>query len=255
LGSPKPVKRRAASDVETSPSVKQWTDQELYEELLTRVSEIPEGDNATERERRQIIARYLMVLAGDPDSAVAAMDGLNADEQQSLKNHLLGLWTLIDPQGHPSSGRRITEALPRYRQAVHHMAAATDSLALANLEFCTEIEAYGQIKPFSGNRFNAGQQVIVYCEVENFAAAEQDGVYRTRLQGSYDIYDASGTKVFSQLLPLDEQGSRNRLRDYFVAYQMNLPNQLSPGTYRLQLTVEDLVGKKYGQSTIPFEIR
>ena len=97
--------------------------------------------------------------------------------------------------------------------------------------------------------------MILYCEVENFAASEREGLHQTQLQGSYDIYDASGTKVVSQLLPVDQQRSRNRLRDYFVAYQMNLPKQLPPGTYRLQLTVEDLIGKKYGQSNIPFEIR
>ncbi len=251
----KPAKDSETRAGEPSRSTKDWSTEELYKELLTRVSAIRDSEDATERERRQIIARYLMVLAGDPESAVVAMDGLNENEQQYLKNHLLGLWTLIDPAGHPSSGRRITEALPRYRRAIDHMAAATDSLALASLEFCTEIEAYGQIKPFTGNRFNAGQQVIVYCEVENFSAAERESGYQTRLQGSYDIYDGSGTKVVSQLLPLDEQQSRNRLRDYFVAYQMNLPKQLSPGTYRLQLTIEDLVGKKYGQSNIPFEIR
>jgi hypothetical protein len=35
---------------------------------------------------------------------------------------------------------------------------------------------------------------------------------------------------------------------------MHLPAQLSAGTYRLQLTMEDVVGKKYGQASIPFEI-
>jgi hypothetical protein len=135
------------------------------------------------------------------------------------------------------------------------MAAATDSLELRSLEFCTEIESYGQIKPFPGNRFSAGQQVILYCEVENFAAADRDGHFQTQLQGNYDIYDASGRKVISQLLPVDQQRSRNRLRDYFVAYQMNLPKALPTGTYRLQLTIEDVVGKKYGQQDIPFEIR
>jgi len=255
FATPRPAGRtNPATDDQLQP-IGKWTTEELYAELLTRVTMPSDDEKATERERRQIIARYLMVLAGDPESAVSAMDGLNENEQQYLKNHLLGLWTLIDPSGHPSGGRRITEALPRYREATRHMAAATDSLSLNSLEFCTEIEAYGQVKPFEGNRFSAGQQVILYCEVENFSAADRDGVFQTQLQGSYDIYDASGTKVVSQLLPVDQQRSRNRLRDYFVAYQMNLPKQLSPGTYRLQLTVEDLVGKKYGQANIPFEIR
>ena len=228
---------------------------ELFEQLLVRLSDPRPDESPTDRERRQIVMRHLMVLAGQPEEAVASMEGLNPTEQLYLKNQLMGLWTMIDPEGHPSSGRRITEALPRFREATRHLATATDSLALKNLEFCTEIESYGQIKPFAGNRFSAGQQVILYCEVENFADAEKNGHYQTQLQGSYDIYDANGTKVISQLLPVDQQQSRNRLRDYFVAYQMNLPQGLPSGTYRLQLTLEDNVGKKYGQSNIPFEIR
>ncbi|WP_147871443.1 hypothetical protein [Stieleria maiorica] len=228
---------------------------ELYQQLLNRISQPQEGESPTQRERRQIVMRHLMVLAGQPEDALQSMQGLNPTEQLYLQNQLMGLWTMIDPEGHPSSGRRITEALPKFREATRHMATATDSLSLNSLEFCTEIESYGQIKPFEGNRFVAGQQVILYCEIENFAAEDHGGYFQTRLQGSYDIYNADGTKVISQLLPVDQQRSRNRLRDYFVAYQMNLPKGLPHGTYRLQLTIEDVVGKKYGQSSIPFEIR
>ncbi|MDM4016245.1 hypothetical protein [Roseiconus lacunae] len=233
----------------------QITEDDLYSQLLERIVAPKSGETSNDLARRQIIARYLMVLAGDPETATESMDGFSESEREFLRNQLMGLWTMIDPDGHPSAGRRVTEALPQFRAATSYLAAASDSLDLRHLEFCTEIESYGQIKPFDGNRFAAGQQVILYCEVENFAASEQSGLFQTRLEGSYDIYDASGSKVVSQLLPADQQRSRNRLRDYFVAYQMNLPESLRKGTYRLQLTLEDAVGKKYGQANIPFEIR
>ena len=241
--------------IPTKVPARELSEDELYGQLLRRLSNPPADESPIDRERRQIVLRHLMVLAGQPENAIESMEGLNKTEQLYLTNQLMGLWTMINPQGHPSSGRRITEALPKFREATRHMATATDSLTLNSLEFCTEIEAYGQIKPFDGNRFAAGQQVILYCEIENFAAAERSGEFQTKLQGSYDIYDSTGTKVISQLLPVDQQRSRNRLRDYFVAYQMNLPKGLPTGTYRLQLTIEDAVGKKYGQSNIPFEIR
>ncbi len=236
-------------------NMQQLSEAELYRELLDRMSQPSDDESPAQRERREFVMRHLMVLAGDPEAAIESMQGLNPTEQLYLENQLMGLWTMIDPEGHPSSGRRITEALPKFREATRLMATATDSLTLNSLEFCTEIESYGQIKPFEGNRFVAGQQVILYCEIENFAAEDLNGYFQTQLQGSYDIYSANGTKVISQLLPVDQQQSRNRLRDYFVAYQMNLPKGLPPGTYRLQLTIEDIVGKKYGQSSIPFEIR
>ncbi|WP_253158727.1 hypothetical protein [Stieleria tagensis] len=241
--------------LKADPPAPELSNDALYAQLIERLVRPVDGETPVEKERRQITARHLMVLAGDPNAATQQIDGLNETEQRYLKNQLLGLWTIVDPEGHPSSSRRITEALPMFREATRHMAAATDSLALNHLEFCTEIEDYGQIKPFAGNRFIAGQQVILYCEVENFAAAPKDDQFETQLRGSYDIYDDAGTKVIGQLLPVDQQRSRNRLRDYFVAYKMNLPKQLPQGTYRLELTLEDVVGKKYGQSNIPFEIK
>ncbi|MEM6692901.1 MAG: hypothetical protein AAF664_25965, partial [Planctomycetota bacterium] len=74
------------------------------------------------------------------------------------------------------------------------------------------------------------------------------------LQGIYDLYDSDGNKVLGQLLPLDSQTVRNPLRDHFVAYQMALSSELPAGTYRLELTLEDMLGKKYGQASVPFEI-
>ncbi|WP_150076158.1 hypothetical protein [Roseiconus nitratireducens] len=242
------------SDAALAPQP-ELTEDELYAQLLRRITSADEEESPQERERRLLIASHLMVLAGDPQAATESLEGISETDKQYLQNQLMGLWTLIDPEGHPSSGRRVTEALTKYRAATQFMAAATDSLSLDHLEFCTEIESYGQIKPFEGNRFSAGQQVILYCEVENFAVVEQDGRFQTELHGVYDIYDGSDTKIFSQLLPVDQQQSRNRLRDYFVAYEMYLPKQMPSGSYRLMLTLEDRVSKKYGQATIPFEIK
>ncbi|MFU7560963.1 hypothetical protein ACMFWY_19935 [Roseiconus sp. JC912] len=243
------------SPSETVGPAKELTEDELYSKLLERIVEPKVGETPLDLERRQVIARYLMVLAGDPETAIESMDGFNESEREFLKNQLVGLWTMIDPDGHPSSGQRVNEALPRFRAAAAYLSEATESLELRHLEFCTEIESYGQVKPFEGNRFAPGQQVILYCEVENFSVVDQGGLFQTSLEGSYEIFDASGNKVVSQLLPTDQQRSRNRLRDYFVAYQMNLPDQLRKGTYRLQLTLEDALGKKVGQANIPFEIR
>lgn len=228
--------------------------EDLYATLLEQLSKSTEGESEAERTSRLIRQRLMMVLAGNPDAAVKEFSGMPEAEQEYLRHQLLGLWTMIDPEGHPVPSHRFTTALPQIRKAARFAAAATDSLEVRSLAFCTEIESYGQIKPFDGNRFDAGQQVILYCEIENFTAKQTAGGFETHLQGSYDIFDADNKKVVSQLLPADKQVSANYLRDYFIAYQMHLPQQLSPGTYRLQLTMEDVNKKKYGQASIPLEI-
>jgi len=241
-------------DVDPSTLTNKLPDHVLYDSLLQRLATPVAGESEAEKASRLIKLRHLMVLSGDPDKAVERIEGLSPAEQEYLRHQLLGLWTMIDPQGHPVSSRRFTSALPQIREAAKFAAAATDSLEVRSLAFCTEIESYGQIKTFTGNRFDAGQQVILYCEIENFTVTKQEEGFQTHLQGSYDIYNDANEKVVSQLLPADEQISANYLRDYFIAYQMHLPGQLQPGTYRLQLTMEDVSGKKYGQASIPFEI-
>ncbi len=244
----------AAPGPPTPVSPEFLSDQELYDALLTRLTTPGIGETDTERSRRLIMARHLMVLAGNPEKAAQKMEGLSQQEQKYLHHQLAGLWKMIDPKGHPVAGRRFSSALPELREATKYLAAATDSLEVKSLSFCTEIEAYGQVKTFPGNRFQAGQPVILYCEVDNFSVSKVEQGFETHLQGSYDVYNAANEKVVSQTLPADRQVASKYLRDYFIAYQMHLPKQLPAGTYRLQLTMEDVAGKKYGQASIPFEI-
>ena len=227
----------------------------LYDALAQQLSKAPVGEEPAERTARLIRLRHLLVLSGNPDAAVEKISGLSGAEQEFLRHQLLGLWTIIDPEGHPTSpSRRFTSAVPQIREAAKFAAAATDALEVRALAFCTDIQSYGQFKRFEGNRFDAGQQVILYCEIDNFTAKRVDGGFETHLQGSYDIYDSENRKVLSQLLPGDLQVSTNYLRDYFIAYQMLIPQELPAGTYKLRLTMEDRNGKKYGNSDVPFEI-
>lgn len=227
----------------------------LYDALAQQLSKAPVGEEPAERTARLIRLRHLLVLSGDPDAAVEKISGLSEAEQEFLRHQLLGLWTIIDPEGHPTSpSRRFTSAVPQIREAAKFAAAATDALEVRALAFCTDIQSYGQFKRFEGNRFDAGQQVILYCEIDNFTAKRVDDGFETHLQGSYDIYDSENRKVLSQLLPGDQQISANYLRDYFIAYQMLIPQELPAGTYKLRLTMEDRNGKKYGNSDIPFEV-
>ncbi len=199
----KPIDLPPPSDAKLNPEF--LSDEELYQVLLTRLTTPGVDETEAERSRRLIMARHLMVLAGNHQEAARKLEGLSSQEQKYLRHQLAGLWKMIDPKGHPVAGRRFSSALPELREATKYLAAATDSLEVKSLSFCTEIEAYGQIKTFPGNRFEAGQQVILYCEVDNFNVTEVEDGFETHLQGSYDVYDAENEKVVSQLLPADRQ--------------------------------------------------
>ena len=254
-----PMTNSATSPPPTSSPVpkeiQKLSDSELFDALVKRLQTPSEHETEAELHRRVVMARHLMVLSGDPERAVEKIEGLSNEEEEFLRHQLLGLWTIIDPKGHPVPSRRLSSALPEMRKATGFLAAASDTLEVRGMEFCTEIEAYGEVTPFASRRFVPGQEVILYCEIENFKAAELENGFETRLQGSYDLIDADGRRISSQTLPEDRQVSKNWLRDYFVAYQMYLPDAIEPGRYQLRLTMEDLHGKKYGQSTLDFEIK
>jgi hypothetical protein len=102
----------------------------------------------------------------------------------------------------------------------------------------------------------------LYVEVDNFAAEKKGPQgYETELQGSYQIFDERGQIVAERQLPLDRETCRNFRRDYFLAYPIYMPEQIVPGRYRLELTIEDrkassdYQGRKLGEGLIEFSIR
>jgi hypothetical protein len=244
----------AASNASMTASLETASTDELYAELLERMAKATAGESDADRYRRQIIGRHLMLFSGNPDGAVDAIDGMSPKEQEFLRHHLLGTWSMVDTAGHPVATRRWSTALPELRLATQHLSLIAESLEVRSLAFCREIQSYGQTTPFESNRFEPGQKVILYCEIDNFTALSTQDGFETHLQGSYEVFDSKGQKVAGQVLPADKQVCANHLRDYFIAYQMGLPNGLEPGSYRLELTMECLQGQKYGQASIPFEI-
>lgn len=228
---------------------------ELYADLITLLKAPQPGESDGDRFRRRLAMRYLQVLSGDPDAAVDEFDGLKQSEQEFLRHHLLALWNMTDPGGHPVASRRLATALPKLRTATQNLAAATEHLDVRSLAFCTEITTYGLVKRFPSSRFEKGQKVILYCEIDNFVADKTAAGFQTELQGSYEIFADDGTKVAGQVLPVDQQTWDQYLRDFYIAYKMHLPEELAPGDYRLALTMECLRGRKYGQASIPFTIK
>ena len=85
-------------------------------------------------------------------------------------------------------------------------------------------------------------------------AGEKPDGFETELQGGYQVFDPAGRRMADHELPLDKQICRNRRRDYFIAYRVYMPKNIPPGPYRLQLTIEDIRGQKFGQASIDFEI-
>ena len=207
-----------------------------------------------ETARLEIMRRLLYVVANRRDEAVSPIDELDEDEQEYWKHQLHGLLVSTDADGKHPTTRRAALALRHLRTATDHLANVS-TLDVGNLTFCKEVLSYGDYRVFDSYSFRAKEEVVMYVEIDNFAAHPRGDSFETELHSSYEIIDDAGRRVANVVLPVDKQVSSNRRRDYFIAYLITMPHQIASGSYRLQLTVEDVIGKKSNHAAIDFRIQ
>jgi hypothetical protein len=182
------------------------------------------------------------------------VEGLQTHGQDFVRYSLESLYEVANPDGNPVESKRYTLAMISQRKALTNLAAVSN-LEVRNAAFCSEVEGFGVVEKFPDHNFKPDQELLLYCELDNFVSSfmEKKG-YETQLQGSYEIVDTNGRRVADQLLPMDSHICRNQRRDYFIAYRIYMPQNIEPGRYQLKLIVEDLKGRKFGQSTLDFQI-
>ena len=116
-------------------------------------------------------------------------------------------------------------------------------LSIETLQLCRRVDSYGVYEPFATTRFLAGKKnrVLVYVELENFKHEPvEDGRYEVRLEQSVELFDATGeTTVWRQGPVQLVDVSRNKRRDFFIVYPIDLPANLTAGGYRLKVRIAD----------------
>jgi hypothetical protein len=230
----------------------------LETEIRSRRSQIASDDELPRLEQQ---LRLAYAAANRMDEAVASVDSLDAAQREAFKHLMFGLGVWMSPDESRRAALRSAKVLHSLREATTELATAS-KLEVRNVAFCERVDNFGWYTEFPRREFQPKQQVILYAEIENFSADQKGPAgYETELQGSYEIFDASGQLITSRQLPSDKEVCRNYRRDYFLAYKIYLPDELSPGRYRLELTVEDLKargkypGRKLGEGIIEFTIR
>jgi hypothetical protein len=223
---------------------------ELLEKQLL---DTPTTDESLRRSQ-EITLRMLYVTQRRLEDAARPIDSMSESEQEYIRHQMLALHEASNPDAMPVRSRHWSLVMNSQREATNHLAAASN-IEVKSLAFCTEVERYGVITKFPKYQFRADEEVLLYCEIENVAAEKVRNGYETQLQGSYEIIDSQGRKVADQLLPMEPEVCQNHRRDYFIVYKIYMPQQIASGSYQMKLTIEDLKGRKFGQSQIEFQIR
>ncbi len=251
-----PVVTGPSTPITTSLSTKKTWSQSLNEsiELLEKASKEPAIDENL-RISREVTLRLLYVGQRRLKDAMRPIDGLSDGENDYFQHQMQALFEANNPDAMPVRSRHWSLVMNSQREATNHLAAVSN-LEVKSVAFCTEVERYGVITKFPKYQFQADQEVLLYCEIENVAATKlkKEG-YESQLQGSYEILDSQGRKVADQLLPMEPEICQNHRRDYFIVYKIYMPQQISLGNYQLRLTVEDMKAHKFGQNQLDFQIK
>ncbi|AMV31008.1 hypothetical protein VN12_02755 [Pirellula sp. SH-Sr6A] len=223
-------------------------------ELLEQ--QIQQEANADEnlRYHRELALRMLYVSARKLDEALEPIEGLSDQENLYIRHQMQAMYEASNPDAMPVRSRHLSLVMNSQRLATNHLASVSN-LEVRSTSFCTEVERYGVITKFPKYQFAPDQEVLLYCEIENVAAKEVRDGFETQLQGSYEIVDSAGKRIAEQILPMEPDVCQNHRRDYFIVYKIYMPQQISPGQYKLRLTVEDMNARKFGQSTLDFQIK
>jgi hypothetical protein len=239
---------------EAGPST--WQEHLRAAEELLRDSSRGDLLNPQERIRQAMISRLMSLSLNDREEMLKPIEGLQAHEQDYVNHQLSAIFEAIDPEANPVASKKWSLVMLSQRKANNHLASLSN-LEINNLAFCTEVVDFGVTSPFSANKFTADQEVLLYLELDNFVSEKsKDGKgFETQLQGSYEIVDSSGRRIADQTLPADSHICKNIRRDYFIAYRVFMPKNITSGNYKLKLTIEDLKGRKFGQADIAFQIQ
>jgi hypothetical protein len=131
---------------------------------------------------------------------------------------------------------------------------AQQSLAVNNACFASRVRAWGQVERFAADRFQPGQEVIVYFELANLAANASAAGHTTSIDTVLRLVGSDGRRMHEWTFhPIDETCSSRR-RDYFVRYLVQFPAGIAAGPCRLELSVTDAVAGTTAQAALPLEI-
>ncbi|MBM4003488.1 MAG: hypothetical protein FJ295_09405 [Planctomycetes bacterium] len=238
--------------------------QQAMDGLERELASSESGLTEIERHRLEVQHRLLQVAIGQREQALKEIARMPIEQREYWKHQMRTLLLLLDEHATPSQARRAALALRELQAATEHLASQS-SLDLHNLTFCSRVDGFGTLTEFAKTEFAPGQEILLYVEIDHFRSEADSGGnelgrrnsrrYETELRGSYQIMNASGGRIADAELPLDKQSCRSPRRDYFIAYHIYLPKNLDPGAYSLQLTIEDVKGKKFGHGSVEFQIK
>lgn len=262
LPAPAPAVRPAAPIAATQPAGADThakaspSGQASLEDVISNLASMAE--NQPEDLQLQLQLRMMYLATRQDDKALEPIPSISPEQNIVVGSILQSMIAVRDgTQGDmaPADAAIALIALQNLRERL--MAQA--DLQIPVIKLCKAVDGFGVYKPFDGNEFPTGQSqpVIVYCEVENYSASQDEsGMYHTRLDMSLSLYDSRNQLAMpTQADKNIEDVSANRRHDFFLTRVIILPESLSPGPYTLKVTLTDTTANKAVTASVPVRMR
>ena len=175
--------------------------------------------------------RMLYLLAGRREDALQPIPKATPAFQDYWSKQLYGLDTWLDANRTPDSARRAAETKRILGEAVERLGEMAP-LVVRNLVFCTAVQSFGSVQPFKKPEFTPDQEVLLYAEVDNFAAESTPKGFHTSLRCNYQVFDSRGQRVAQHEFPTIEEHCQNYRHDFFIGYHLRLPKRIYPASTR-----------------------
>jgi hypothetical protein len=128
------------------------------------------------------------------------------------------------------------------------------ALAIRNACFASRVRGWGAVDRFAESRFQPGQELIVYFELDNLSADESAAGHTTRIDTSLRLVGVDGTLAHAWSFEPITETCPSRRRDYFARYLVRLPEGLAPGDCRVELAVTDTLARVTATASLPCEV-
>jgi len=221
----------------------------LREELKS--GQIGEGD----AKNLTVFLEILDSIDGDNRSLVSLVGKIKDLKASLPPHHYDALRTVISQTKiDGSSGQQLDDL---FRQALD-VVSETSDLGIKKAAICNEVTGFGKFKQFENNRFRPGDEVLIYCEIENFSTENIDGedgeVHQCEFNAQIQFVNDKGeTDHVQSLAKITDQSKSNR-RDFYILFQIRIPD-LENGDHSLQVQIQDKVGHKTARLDQPIRFQ
>ena len=234
-----------------------YADGNWHEHLTAAIRSIEQQSKAGSTSESDIALqarlRMLYLLAGRRDDAMRPLPAAPQASQDYWSSQIYGLSTWMDAGKTPDTGRRAAETKRILSEALAQL-GETAPLAVRNLTFCTEVYRFGAFEAQKSTDFIPGQKVLLYAELDNLHIESSAKGYHWAVKVNGQIFDNRGNRMEDYGSTTFDEYFQTPRHDFFFSKLYFLP-RLVPGRYTLQVTTEDTLGHKVGQSSIDFMVK